>query len=201
MARRAGLLVPVELGERMEDEAAVGLLGGGRDRVGAHRRRLLAAVFDSRTVVRRRVMPQAKPPLAAHVKARPAALSHGWNTTVFSSVISSTADARALLADPAALETAVGHRVRAPERRRVDLDRAAVDLGGEAQGAVEVGREQPGPEPVVAVVRERDRLVDPDTGVSATAGPNSSPAGDLERRVDVAERCSARQRHRPARRR
>src|SRR5438034_1827179 len=68
--------------------------------------------------------------------------------------------ARALLADAAPLETAVGHLVGAAERRRVDLDRAAVDLGRELQRALEIRREEAGPEAVVAVVRERDCLVD-----------------------------------------
>ena len=95
--------------------------------------------------------------------------------------------ARALLADPAPLETAVRHRVGAPERRRVDLDRAAVDLGREAQGAVEIRREQPRPEAVVAVVRERDRLVDSRHRCQRDRGAEQLAAGDLERRVDVAE--------------
>src|SRR6266480_2891592 len=83
--------------------------------------------------------------------------------------------ARALLADAAPLEAAVGHRVGAPERRRVDLDRAAVDLGREPQRALEIRGEEAGPKTIVAVVRERDRR------------PEELPAGDLERRVDVAE--------------
>src|SRR6476646_5382942 len=68
--------------------------------------------------------------------------------------------ARALFPDAAPLEAAVRHRVGAPEWGRVDLARAAVDLGREAQRALEIRREEAGPEAVVAVVRERVRLFD-----------------------------------------
>src|SRR5438034_4920207 len=95
--------------------------------------------------------------------------------------------ARALLADTAPLEAAVGHRVRAPERRRVDLDRAAVDLGREAQSALEIRREEPRAEAVVAVVRERDRLLDSRHGRERDRRPEELAARDLQRRVDVAE--------------
>src|SRR5204862_4903175 len=68
--------------------------------------------------------------------------------------------ARALLADAAPLQPAVGHNVGAPKRRRIDLDRPAVDLAREAKRAVEIRREEAGAEPVGAVVCE---LIAPST--------------------------------------
>src|SRR6266550_5647052 len=88
--------------------------------------------------------------------------------------------ARALLADAAPLEAAAGHRVRAPERRRVDLDRAAVDLGREPQRALEIRCEEAGSEAVVAVVRERDRLFDSRYRRERDRRPEELAAGDLE---------------------
>ena len=144
----------------MEDEAAVGLLGGG-DRS----RRSSSATLPPASVRQpnrcaRRGMPQATPAARGSVKAATPARSATVEHHRLQLGHLLDRGPRALLADPAALETAVRHRVGAPERRRVDLDRAAVDLGGEAQRALEVGGEEPGAEPVVAVVRERDRLVD-----------------------------------------
>src|SRR5438034_11673163 len=86
--------------------------------------------------------------------------------------------ARPLLADAAPLEAAVGHRVRAPEWRRVDLDRPAVDFGREPQRALEIRREEAGPEAVVAVVRERDRLLDSRHRRERDRWPEKLAAGD-----------------------
>src|SRR6202012_964818 len=66
---------------------------------------------------------------------------------------------RALLADPAALEPAVGHQVGPPERRPVDVDVPGVDLPDRADRAGDVTGEDARAEAERGPVGLRDRRV------------------------------------------
>src|SRR4029077_18676921 len=68
----------------------------------------------------------------------------------FGHFVDSRADT--LLADTAALQSAVGHQVGPPQRRPIDMDVARIDLAHRAYRRRHVGGENPCPQAVFAVI-------------------------------------------------
>ena len=68
--------------------------------------------------------------------------------------------ARAFLANPTALESAVGHKIRAPQGCPIDLNRATFNFAGKTQGVLDVARKNSRAETVLAVVGHGNRFID-----------------------------------------